>query len=121
VDNIRFVQQWRVTNYALLIYGVAFFLRVEPPLTTCGGKAALTVALTATWAFSFFVLWQLQNDIKKFRDRLSWIYSRSFNETERAALNMKEKSYWFDTAIVLGLSVVSLLGAGLTLLMVWYG
>ena len=54
VDNLRFVkqQQWRVTNYALLVYAAVYFLRDQEPMDTCGGKAALTVMYRAGLRYS---------------------------------------------------------------------
>lgn len=45
-----------MTNYAVLIYAVAYFLHGEaPPLNSFEGKAGLTAIVAIVWTFSIFV------------------------------------------------------------------
>ena len=88
-DNIRFskLQQWRVTNYALL-YAAVWLLSDEPPLNTCAGKAGITLIVTILWAFNIFVLFNTQSSIARFRDRIDWFYKTYFTPSERLELTM---------------------------------
>ncbi|MGH6791446.1 MAG: hypothetical protein ACRECF_01745 [Methyloceanibacter sp.] len=121
-ENIRFakLQQWRVTNYALLTYAAAYLLRGEELLKTCGGKIALTLIVAVAWAFSSFVLWRLEHSMEKFRDRIAWVYERSFTPKEQLQLTMRRKPFWFDPSIFAGLLVATSLGAILVLAILWH-
>jgi hypothetical protein len=121
VDNIRFSkqQQWRVTNYALLIYAAAYLLRGDAPLNTCGEKAGLTAIVAIVWAFNIFVLCNSQASMKKFRDRIGWFYEGNFTPTERIKLTMVPKSFCFDPTIFLGLLAVTTGAAGIVLSVIW--
>ena len=122
VDNIRFAkqQQWKVTNYAALIYGLVAYLGTKEPLfDSCEGKAVLTVGALAVCAFSLYLLGNLQNSIhSKFRERVSWVYKNCFTAEESRGLVLPRKRSWLD-AICAGLMLVSLTGAALALTLVW--
>jgi hypothetical protein len=123
VENLRFIkqQQWRVTNYAALIYAAIYVVHKEPPLDTCGGRAGLTVATLVTMVFSIAVLWRLQEGMEKFRRRISFVYERHFTAGERRDLSLEKliTDQQPDWLIYPGLMVVSLAGAALVLVIVW--
>jgi len=122
VDNIRFskLQQWQVTNYALLIYAAVYFLRDDAPLNTRCGKVALTAIVAITLILNLLVLWQLESSIANFRSRVGWVYQRCFTAGKRRDLVMDPKPFWYDPGIFVGLIAVSLVGAILIGVVVWF-
>lgn len=114
-DNIRFLkqQQWRVTNYALLIYAAVYLLHSELSVKACEVKAGLSVLLALAWLFSLFVLYQLERSMDRFRDRIDWIYRERFTEKEQVALSLLPKTS--DQGIFRVLIAVSSIGAAILL------
>jgi hypothetical protein len=120
VENLRFakLQQWRVTNYALLSYAAVYFIRDKVPFASCEGKVILTAIVAIVAAFNVFVLWKLEDSMGKFRDRIDWVYDHCFTARERSELLLKPKTLRVDKGIYLGLVAVSLAGAGLVAVLV---
>ena len=121
-ENLRFVkaQQWRVTNYALLVYAAAYLLRGNAPLDTCLGKTTLITVIVLACLFSLFVLRQLENSMARFRDRIEWVQEHHFDPADQIKLFMVPKTYPFDSAIYWGLIVVSIAGAIIVGTVVWH-
>jgi hypothetical protein len=124
VENIRFakLQQWRVVNYALLLYAAIYFVRDHAPLQNCAGKTSLTVATFITWTFGILVLGLLERSIGLFRDPVDYVYQRYFTVAERRNLTLESHPHWFERSIIfVGLIAVSTAGAALVLILVWGG
>jgi hypothetical protein len=123
VDNIRFLkqQQWRATNYALLVYAAAYFVRKETPLHTCYGKAALTAILVVTFGINVWLLIDNYRSLSRFRSRIDWIYRNKFPSYEqtKTALDLvpKTEDPWF----IWLLGFVSIVGAALVGVIIWLG
>ena len=111
VESLRFFkqQQWKVTNYALLIYAAIFIVRKE--METCTGKSILVAIASLTFVASLAVLTWHEFSIVKARDRADKINEDYFTDTERSDLNIRSGTSWYDHSIWLLLCFVSLGGA----------
>src|SRR5262249_55738103 len=97
VESLRFYkqQQWKVTNYALLIYGVILFLQRAAVPTP------LLIALAFfTWLTNIFVLGHLEKSIMRVRWRIDLLHGRYFTpyEVSEFDLETSSKRRWYDEA-----------------------
>ena len=104
VDNIRFLkrQQWVITNYAVAILAAIY---VVAESTGCVVRTLLTVLAVATAIYATYLLFDFQGALKKYRDRITAVYSEPcFNELKtRKLLPLQEKPFWHQPAYPLGL------------------
>lgn len=125
IDNIRFSkrQQWVYTNYAIASYAAAFVLAKQAPFNSGIGRFALTVLVLAVMAYSCYVILSLQKSLKKFRDRLTWIYIRhlTIEECEGLRLSRKPKPLWHEPGFPVGLMMASIIAAAIVLAALWIG
>ena len=109
VEGVRFFkqQQWKVTNYALLIYASIYFLQKE---LGSAGKSTLVATAWLTFVASFAILTWLECSFVNARERVDKINKDCFTDTERSDLNIKSGTRWYDHSIWVLLSLVSLVG-----------
>jgi hypothetical protein len=111
VESLRFFkqQQWKVTNYALLIYATIYIVRKE--METCAGKFTLVAIASLTFVASVAVLTWHELSIVRARNRVDKINEDYFTDAERSDLNIRSGTRWLDHSIWLLLCFVSLGGA----------
>ena len=121
--NLRFFkqQQWTVTNYALAAYAALFAVahiakQVGPPL-----RVIVIAAIVLVSAYSIAVLLSYVDSLEKFRGRIEWIYKKYFECEEREALGLTMRKGVFNrVGFAACLALVSLAGAVLASIAVWY-
>jgi hypothetical protein len=99
VECIRFFkqQQWKVTNYALLIYAAIYFLQKE---LRSAGKSTLVIIAWLTFFASFAVLTWLERSLGKARARADKINEDYFTDTERRDLNIEGGTRWYAATLL---------------------
>jgi hypothetical protein len=77
--NLGFIkhQQWRVTSYALTAYAALYTLAVAIKATEAE-KCVIFLAILLVAAFTVAVLLSFRAGLKKFRDRIAWVYTNTF-------------------------------------------
>jgi hypothetical protein len=121
--NLRFFkqQQWTVTNYALAAYAALFAVahivkQADPPL-----RVIVMAAIVLVAAYSIAVLMSFVDSLEKFRDRIEWIYKEYFECEEMEALGLTVRKGLFNrVGLAACLALVSLAGAVLASIAVWY-
>jgi hypothetical protein len=120
VDNLRFIkqQEWTVTRYALTAYAALFAVAKIAP--NASDKIFLIAATCLVALFSLMILCSLLDSLEKFRSRIGWVYKNYFSCDEREGLRLSEPKGIFNTyGFIVGLMIVSLLGAAITSLAIW--
>jgi hypothetical protein len=111
-------QQWRVINYAALVYAALFFVRDKGWFATEGGKELLTLIACTAFAFSVLMLCDLQVQMGKFRRRIASVYRNSFSPGQRSELELMSKDSMWDFGIATFLAVASFIGALLIIVLI---
>jgi hypothetical protein len=117
VANIRFAkqQQWRVTNYAALIYGaVVLLLRQEPTFASYQGP---DLAGRSHWAHLGIKSGPLGNATKRHRQVSRPRYGVRADDL-RSSFDLKDRAFWSDPEVFIGLFVVSTIGAAIALTLI---
>ena len=81
----------------------------------------IRVMLVLIAAYSIVILFSFVESLEKFRGRLEWIYKKYFECEEREALGLAlSKGLFNRVGFAVGLALVSLAGAVLASIAVWY-
>ena len=81
----------------------------------------IRVMLVLIAAYSIVILFSFVESLEKFRGRLEWIYKKYFECEEREALGLAlRKGLLNRVGFAVGLALVSLAGAVLASIAVWY-
>ena len=120
MDNIIFLkmQQWLVTNCALLMYAAIFIISAHYFSRTDFARNLLGLLTFVTLGVHWFVMNLFEGAITKFRNRLGWIYKTYFSGEERIGLGL-ELEPRHQPEVFISLLAVSLIGAVLTAIYLW--
>jgi len=123
VHNIMFHkrQQWRVTHYAVLAYAVVVALSEILEKISKVEKLLLLLVTLVVLGGSIAVLSNLQCTQTKFRGRLRYIYMTFFTVDERNSLHLsvERRGFLYDIAVLICLYAASLLGAAVTIYLIY--
>jgi hypothetical protein len=72
IEDIKFAkrQQWQLTYYALISMGALMYLKTRYHLPFCWGDALINVLIIIIAIFAIFLLWKMENDIRRYRGRI---------------------------------------------------
>lgn len=119
LDNIAFLkkQQWIITGYGIAVFAALFAIaeRVKPSVN--GRVVLIGLALLAA-GYGFMVLIGFYSAMKKFRDRLDWIYRNFFDASEQDGLRLG-RIRTHEYAFVGGLSGSLVIGAIVASIAIW--
>jgi hypothetical protein len=117
IDSIVFAkkQQWVFTNYVVVIYAAIFAIsiRYHPSGDT---KIWLKVLVVLAFFYGAYLIFKLQYDLSKLRDRLTYIHATYFTPNERIELGLTahDRPFWYEPGIWL-LLAISFVGAWMAL------
>lgn len=117
VDNIRFAkqQQWRVINYASLVYVALFALNLQLEDPTRFEMTVLTFLTVAAMILGAYVMWSLMNQLRRLEEQLNAIYITYFSDEEQTNLSINPdrprtrhdvEGFIFVAIVILGAAVV---------------
>jgi hypothetical protein len=117
VQNIVLLkeQQWRMVNYVLILYGSIFWFKHQLN-QTIRFYFAFQLLVLLIFAGSLALIFLTQHSLRKFRNRLHFIYQYYFtaNELKRLDISGKPKSLLHDRLNITAFTAVLAVGAMLT-------
>ena len=116
VDNIQFLkeQQWRVTNYAALIYAATLYFFSQEWFGRPDVSHLLAMLSGVACLANIVVVWVMQKSMSKFRKRVQWMYQNQFTSTQKQELDLVPRNLTEDRKIATLLTLFTVLGAALT-------